>query len=321
MASRVGATLRWNGNNTYLVTYPDKYFGLWEVPSCKLLAGGGIRFEEKIDLESGLSGTGNAVGYFYSPLDAGTNTLPSTSPGGGAGTAVQQIAKITKKLTSDDPPLVYDLPFDYDSVWIQILIPDGRGTGGSNLVSINNFVTTNPQQWFEFNIAGLANEYIFQTNIGGKYIPQVKVDHRLFPENDAVNDGNFVMSIAVVRKSLNAAFEKSKEAENNRIRDLLARSQDGYRFIKTYSGTIQATFFGSIPVPGMWGKATVENVKIRVPTSATTYTEYNIGDITVEGIIESVQFSYPGLITISVAQYIRLNFYSTNRTNFNTGST
>ena len=55
LASLVGATLRWNGNNHYTICYPDYYAGLWEVPYEDLIDASGISYEYHLDLGSGVS--------------------------------------------------------------------------------------------------------------------------------------------------------------------------------------------------------------------------------------------------------------------------
>ena len=58
LASLVGATLRWNGNNHYTICYPDYYAGLWEVPYEDLIDASGISYEYHLDLGLGVSGAG-----------------------------------------------------------------------------------------------------------------------------------------------------------------------------------------------------------------------------------------------------------------------
>lgn len=304
MAQRAGGQLRWNGDNSYIVCYPDYFFGYWNPPSCTLVNSDGLSNENYLDMTTGLYGTNPGVLVSYTPkFNAGIKTLPvPTNP---SNPQVQQVAKIKTNMTTDDPPLIYDLPFDYDQVFIQILVSPTGDTGGTNSVSINNFVTTDPGQWFEYSFASLASDFVFVSNVGGAYIPQVKVDSRVFPSpNSSVENGNFVMTIACTRKNL-----PSSPASVAQQAAAAGLSQDHYRFIKTYSGTFSTVFFGSIPVPGMWASATVPNVRLSIPNNSGGYDIKTIGDVTVQGIIESVNFSFPGFITVTVAQYKRL-YYS-----------
>lgn len=125
---------------------------------------------------------------FDSPVIDPTNSEDSEK--GGVIAAVQQLTKITKRLTVDDPPLIYDLPFDYADVYIQILTTsDGNGA----------FVTTDPTVYFRFD-GGIIN-----TDIGGILIPQVRIDANTFPEdgtNTQVDSGNFVLTLSAVRRTL-----------------------------------------------------------------------------------------------------------------------
>lgn len=289
LAGRVGGRLLWNGDQSYIVAYPDFHRGYWEVPDCCLITSSGISYANLIDWSRLSSAV--AVVPSFPTFDAGKKTLPGSTANDGAGPQVKKFFETTKLLTSDDPPLVEDLPQDYDKVYIQILIPEGQGTGGANQVSLNNFVTNNPKEWFELNVGAFNSEYVFITNIGGARIPQVKVDYRLFPDNDAVDAGNFVLSLAYTTRTqeVNDAFNKQKQQAADQIRDTLAQQQESYRFVKTYEGTINCLFFGSIPLPGMWAKATV-------------------GDTIVEGIVERVGFSFPGILSVTVARYRRITF-------------
>lgn len=286
LASLVGATLRWNGNNHYTICYPDYYAGLWEVPYEDLIDASGISYEYHLDLGLGVSGAGVMDLPVNTQFDPSAKDISGQS--GISAPQVQQVGKIGKLLTSDDPPVVFDLPQNYDKVYIQILISPGQGTGGANQLGIQNFVTTDPGQWFEFSDTGFSNFYIFQSNVGGYFIPQCKIDHRLMPQNDAVQNDNFVLSVAVTTKSLDSSYDSAFKDAQLAYRDLQARIQANIRFIQVYTGTINCNFFGSIPLPGMWGKATY------------------CGE-TVEGIIESVSFSAPNRLSIRVAQYKRIN--------------
>lgn len=289
MAGRVGATLRWFGNNNYYVAYPNQTTGAFYVPNQNLIAQGGISKLPLLDLETGVGGVNQ--GFFVVPgfsttssTPQGTATVPLPSAGSNNPT-VTQVAKVTKLLTDDDPPLIFDLPFDYDQVYIQILIAPGQSTSGANGLGIQNFVTTDPQQVFLFSDVGFGNQYVFNTLVGNAYIPQTKVDAALMPENDAVQAGNFVLTIFATHKGLQGAFEQQQQDAINNAASTQARNP---QFIKTYQGKINCLFFGVMPLPGMYGSATVD-------------------DLTVAGVIESVTFTPPGLLAIDVAQYARIN--------------
>lgn len=287
LASQVGATLRWNGSGHYSICYPDYHAGLFEVPNIdNLIDASGISYEYHLDLGLGVSGAG--------VMDLPVNTLfdPSTkdisNQSGISAPQVVQVGKISKLLTSDDPPVVFDLPQDYDKVYIQILVAPGQPTGGANQLGLQNFVTADPGQWFEFSDNSFASAYVFQTNVGGYFIPQCKIDSRVMPLNDAVQNGNFTLTVAVTKKSLEESYDKAFKDAQLAYRDLQARIQANVRFIQVYTGIINCTFFGALPLPGMWGRATY------------------CGE-TVEGIIESVSFNAPDRISIRVAQYRRIN--------------
>lgn len=96
------------------------------------------------------------------------------------------------------------------------------------------------------------------------------------------------MSFGIVRRSLNGQFEDAQQDANLLLREIQARIAANVRYIKTYTGTFSCYFYGTIPLPGMWGSATY------------------CGE-TIEGIIESVSLSN-NILTVQVAQYFKINF-------------
>ena len=295
LASRVGATLRWNGGTNYTVLYPDQPSGSWSVPNCQLLTANGMNIQTLLDLQTGIVGSGSGVGQQNQSVVilpgtqmasnlalAGQYNTPNNGPQSNAASpAVTQVAKITKRLTSDDPYLVYDLPVDYDQVYIQILVPPGKDKSGQ-------FVTNSPSDWFSYNVSfGLAQSPVQMTNVGGIYIPQVVVPYQVFPTNQSVQANHFVMTIACTRKQLGNASKTA--ATISLATDNLAKYYQSIRFAQTGAGTINCLFFGSIPLPGFFVSATAEGQ-------------------TVQGICQSVSFSSPGILAIEVAQFTRVNF-------------
>jgi hypothetical protein len=281
LASRLGGVIMWDGNNTYRVSYPDVFQGTWNVPDCHVIAAGGLDYTNYEDLETGMLFS-SSLPMFFSGVSAVPTGPNASSMAGGTQPFITQIGKVSKKLTSDDPPVIFDLPQDYDKVYIQILVGTTGDTGGSIPIDIVNYVTKDPTQWFEFDVASLGSSYIFKTEIGGTLIPQVKVDQGVMPQpNSSIDNNNFTLSLACSRKNLGKA--------STAIPADLAAQQNTYRFFKKQSGRINCMFFGSIPLPGMFATAT-------------------LGNLTVRGIIQSVQFSSPGFLTVDVASFSRLIF-------------
>lgn len=286
IASEFGGVLLWNGGNDYQIAAPTLYRGLWEVPNQALITPTGIQYSRKLDINTGISGTG----YFAVPIetffDPRIYGLPSTIPTS-AFPQVQKVATTTKVYTNKDPLWNVDLPLDTEEVWIQILVPDTASFVAAQ------YVTSNPEQWFSLgspNIAGPYAKLVSKGGALGAVVPQAQVSYALFPTtNTDINNGNFVMSIGVTRNTQSQLFEAAVESRNQQIRNLLAKLLGAFKFVPIYSGSISSNFFGSIPLPGMWGKATV------------------CGN-TVEGIIESVSFTYPGILNIQVTQYAEINY-------------
>lgn len=300
LAGRVGALVRWYGNNTYIIAYPTQTIGSFTVPHPYLISAGGISGDPILDLETGIGG---AVRPVLGSANQGTYIIPTynTNPSAQGGilavappvlngrsplitgnalipgyptTSVGQVGKVTKLLTSEDPALVFDLPADYLQVYAQLLIPPGASTSSGN-----KFITNNPLDWFSYDrtLAGSVSP-VTQVFIGNAYVPQVIVDYTVFPNNASVQAGNFVFSLACTRRnSLNNLFNSNNKTPKQSVRNFP-------QFIKVFQGTINCRFFGVIPIPGMYASCTLE-------------------DKTVAGIIESVSLSNPGLLQISVAEY------------------
>jgi hypothetical protein len=180
---------------------------------------------------------------------------------------------------------------------------------------LNNYITRDPGEWFEFDAARLGVDYVAWTIIGGRSTPQVRVDYGLLPAegaNATIDDGNFILSLRCSQRSRLDAFTAAQNKAKNAFAENSGAALDPIRYMKTYTGHINCQFFGSIPIPGMWGRATIPGgaevlvldasgnvVRDRVPLS---------GDMVVEGVIESVQFSFPGILSVQVAQYAKVNF-------------
>lgn len=310
LAGMVGGTLRWNGNNHYTVSYPTQSAGTWYVPNQHLINDSGIAYGNILDLEYGVSGTGAIAMQVYDTFDETQRQLPGgTDPtqsdgitaqsGGAAVPDIVTIASTSKPFNAEDPPLIREMPLDTTDLYIQILVtPESFNAdlGGANSGSTGQtgarYVTTNEDIWYNlgnFSAIG-SNPYFIKKSIGGQTRICMRADYTLFPQLSSINNGNFVMSFGVKRQDLSADYLKAQEEAAQAQKNLLARTQDAFRFVKTYDGTINSYFFGSIPLPGMYGGSGL------------------ICSNTVEGVIESVTFSSPGIISVQVARYKKINF-------------
>ena len=297
IAGRVGANLRWNGGTSYIIAYPDTTFGLFTVPDCCLIEG--LNYQNIYDLETG-AGLGNlnagslgpgSAGVVLFPqlrnFNSGEKDLPDGLINPDNNPAVHQFDKIRIRVRDEDPFIVYDVPFNYDNVYIQILTK----TSG-----IGQYVTTDPSEWTVLNTPGVLG----YSDVGGNLIPQLFVGPNLFPAegtNTDVDNGNFVMTIAATLRTLGGAYENERNKRESDIMNLLRQTQESFRFIRTYAGTINCIFFGALPLTGLGAEASV---------TATVLGQTRTTPVT--GIIESVSFSSPGVLSISVAQYIRMDF-------------
>jgi len=314
LASIAGGVLRWDGNSKYVIAYPDQYYGVFTIPDAKLLTSAGASYSFHYDLETGLSGTGMVL----FPVLGSSNkfaALANPAKSNGSLPALQRVGKVAKVLTTDDPPEIFDLPYNYDKVYIQTLIGEGGDTSGQIPASVRNFMTKDPEEWFEFNISKLSlgnDSYVFNAYLGDQYIPQVKVDANLFTPsgtNTSIDNNNFVMNLACSTKDLAQLFDNAK----NNMNETISSAINPVKFIKTYSGSITFQFYGAIPLPGEWASVTIPGGATcisynnsGIPTIDTI--PVNGGDFVVQGIIEEVQFTFPGLVTLSLAQYLRVNY-------------
>lgn len=324
LASRVGANLRWHGNNTYYVAPPGFTIGEFRVPNQKLINGNGIEYHSHYDLETGIGGAAKVNG-FGTPIQTLTNyaamyqnqlmgqkgivAIPINANQvalvvGGPASLVQPLVGVGQMgstvITVDDPPQEFQLPANYQSVLIQCLIVDSSGNAltplGQSTSQFANPITTNKDQWYDFvppgnqtnaiqtgslgdNPDGTSKsnpEYIYTKFEGGMYKPYMKLDYRfydfLLAQNiQAITDGHFKVNIACYTTPLPSNIVNFNP---NIIQ----------QYVQTYKAIINCLFWGVMPLPGMLGIATVD-------------------DLTVEGVIESVSFSPPGFLQLQIAQY------------------
>ena len=313
LAQQAGGVLRWNGNSKFKVVFPDFFEGIWQIPSCDLIISP-VKCETFCDLARGRNKSASnraiAPGFIRSQpsnTDATKLALPS-KPGDTTPPQVQLLTKITQRLTENNPPLIFDLPYNYKDVYIQILVPSKGSTGGNNTVSLKNFITKNPKEYFELALGSLASNYIFVTNIGGVQQPQVKFDYKLLPvegTNSTIDAGEFVASLYYTTNELSVP-DSDDEIQN---RSNLS-GQLRYLFYKTNSCTFSTIFFGSLPIPGMKAVGTIPDVKLYIPDGLGGYTTQELGDVVLDGIIDSVTFNYPGTVTVTTSNYRRLLLYN-----------
>lgn len=286
LAQEVGAVLRWNGGTHYTVAYPDTSFGLWEVPDCCLITS--FSKECNADLNTGYYTPGVYMVPQLSTFNAGThvNNLNEGTVTAANGTVgAKQIEEIyrttTPKIIGSSPVETVDLPYDFEDVYIQIVTStDGQG----------RFVTFDPHRWTLLQ-TGFAGQYINNVDVAGVLKPVVLIDPSLFPQNntDLQNGPEYwYMKIGITRKQVAGGTAGDEDDAEKKL--LLGQTVMRYKFVPTCTGTISATFFGSIPLPGMTARATMNGR-------------------TIQGIIESVNFSSPGIITVNVVDWTRLVFY------------
>lgn len=299
LASESGGVLRWNGNNSYLITFPDRSTGLWEVPECCLVVD--AEQECNLDLNSGLYNPGTYLVPQLGTFDSGSlsiiniingsesnvsNSSPTTNNLLTAAlfqsqpkSPPEQIRSFTTLLTQAND-FGIDLPFDTDVIYIKnVFKTSPEGVIGA---------TIDPTQWAILQV-GITGGSVRWNDINGKLRPQLIVDPAWFPSESnadvATGEGAWYMNIGVTRKVTPVTNVDTATGQS------LARTLMKYRFIPFCTGTITCAFFGSIPTPGM---------SVSAFYNGKTFT----------GIIESVNFSSPGTITVQYVKWGRLEFYS-----------
>jgi hypothetical protein len=287
IASQFGAALLWDGGNNYEICSQQTYRGLWEVPSQYLLTPTGMQDDNMLDLSTGAFGTGfYAVGIekYFDPSIYGPPSNAAIQQA--LAPQVQKVGSTSKQLTSSDPPWIVDCPLDTQEAWVQILVAP---TTDSGTFSASQWVTNDQTQWFSLGSPSISNPNCKLNSVGGATVPQIVIQSGSFPNFSAVNNGNFIMSVGVTRNNNQALFAALVASRDQQLRNLLTKTLGSFRFVETYSGSISSYFFGSIPMPGMWAQATV------------------CGQ-TIGGIVQSVSFTYPGIINVQLANFSRVNF-------------
>lgn len=287
LAESIGAKLRWNGSNQYTIVYPNKALGLYTVPDCCLIQA--MSNTCYLDVKTGIYNPGI---YAYPSLPiggAGISTLPNQpqqadpQPNGSFNRQVQVKYSTNKLLTPQDPPVVLDLPFDYENAYIQVVtVTDGGGL----------FVTTDPTKWFLLQ-DGFSERYIGYNDIGGSLQLQLTVDWTLFPQtNTDALDGHMTFQIGISIKQI--AGEAPQSTTDQQTKQTFARTWQRFRFIPTCQYNITCIFSGAIPLPGMAIKAAIGDYIIGAN-----------GDV----IIEDVSFSNPGILNITAIQWSEISYY------------
>jgi len=328
LAEGVGAKLRWFGNNQYVIAYPNQAFGAWSVPNCKLINAGGLRYQYLLNVENDFPLVVFPSLQQYSIQQSQVLANPSNPPvsstnqlGGGGFTTIQNLGGTTKLLSkgsinSDgspdgtaDPAIPVPIPDDTQSVYVQVLIPypkplDQQYGATWNLPASDTLKTqddivnglpvnevSNRDTWFladGLNAPGISTQTVIGAD--GQVTRRVLISPNFFnTANTSVNDEHFTVNIGVVRLSLDNQFKQAQQESNDQQNYVLSQQQMRYRFIPTYQGTIDAVFWGSMPLPGQIATASV-------------------GGVTVNGIIENVSFSFPANLSVQVQQYRQLNF-------------
>lgn len=288
IAAQVGGELRWNGNNSYVIVYPNTSAGVWNVPFNRLIEA--MSYEWIADIENGVSGTGTIGLPILSNFDPGTKELASS--GVQEPEAVQVVYTRETKIGVDEiiPPI--ELPIDTQSLKMQI-IP--KKSSDLTLATGSPGVTDNESIWYDLGNPSVFNPRCKYVNDNGTVKVWAFINSQLFPTASFIASGKFTFRLGVVRYSQKDLYAQAKKERDAKAKQYQAMTVGQFQYVKTYEGTITSKLFGAIPLPGMWGSAT------------------NSCGKTVEGIIQSVSVSagrgQAPTITVQLAQFLKINFY------------
>jgi hypothetical protein len=279
-----GGVLRWLGGTKYIIKYPDEPIGgVWEVPDCCLITA----FEKECvaDINTGKYVPGIYAVPQLAQKDYGTLIKDSVAPEvssdpttGGASLIAEDLWETNVLITSESAPRFVELPFDYNTIYVHsVASTDGEGV----------YTTLDPHRLWPLP-TGSFGKYINNLDIGGVLKPVFIPHPDLFPQDntDAQEGGDkWYFKAYVTRNPVGGG----SNANNNGASDTETRTVLRNKFIPTCTFSISAVFFGSIPLPGMTARATINGE-------------------TIEGIIESVNVSNLG-ITVSGVNWSRLQYY------------
>jgi hypothetical protein len=279
-----GGVLRWLGGTKYIIKYPDEPIGgVWEVPDCCLITA----FEKECvaDINTGKYVPGIYAVPQLAQKDYGTLIKDSVAPEvssdpttGGASLIAEDLWETNVLITSESAPRFVELPFDYNTIYVHnVASTDGEGV----------YTTLDPHRLWPLP-TGSFGKYINNLDIGGVLKPVFIPHPDLFPQDntDAQEGGDkWYFKAYVTRNPVGGG----SNANNNGASDTETRTVLRNKFIPTCTFSISAVFFGSIPLPGMTARATINGE-------------------TIEGTIESVNVSNLG-ITVSGVNWSRLQYY------------
>lgn len=121
-------------------------------------------------------------------------------------------------------PLIFDLPEDYDQVFVQVLV-------GSNIKPKGKFETNDPSKWFL-----LPPEYIGTMELGGVSQTFVKLDHTLAGPEKGGYHSTYQTSIActrsdrLVKDTIREAVEEA--LSNILVKEFISKEMIQKAFIK-----------------------------------------------------------------------------------------
>lgn len=292
IASQFGGVLTWDGGVNYVVSAPNFSFGNWVLPDQGLITPSGCQDGTLSDIQTGTYGPG----FYYTPIstyfDPRLYGLPDNAQIQAEQTPkIQKINGTSVQIDEKFPEWVLDLPNDTEECYIHVLVKSASGGGGS-VSPASQYLTTDPNQWFSIGTPSVAGPVRIENTGGpnGAIVIRAHIDYTYLPlDAPDVSKGYFMLEVGVTKNNQENLFSALLESRDQQIRQLLAKTIGSFRYVKTYEGTINCYFHGSIPVPGMTATATVCGHPIT-------------------GIIENVSFTYPGILNIQVAQYSLVNF-------------
>lgn len=271
LAAVVGAVVVWDGNTTYTVIDPERGLrgnGLVLPDDCLKIS---IESRDLLDLQRE---------FTIFPVKGVINNAEIQFPDELNAKEIEALNKklplatIKTKVDTGQQYIPVKLPGNYANLWAQILVPADSSATGS-------FVTNDPNVWFS-----ISNLPVFLMEDKTR---EIHLTEDLF--DTSLSSGDFTMSVAYseqITERVNA-FNKAV-IENQKIQSSVTNFIiEPIRISKIGTGTISTIFYGAIPMPGL-------------------LTDLSYDGVNLSGIIESVSFSSPGILNITISKFLKVSF-------------
>ena len=273
LVSMVQGILCWDGNINYVVIKPTQGYGSWaDFLSCQLLGPAGVYTKSILD-------TTNSVLLFPVNSVNSISVDPINLFGYTPPVVVYNLQSFRSAINLGDAQSTLDVPGDFQQAYVRNVVTTTEGVTGPFL--------TVPSPAFPAGVWQEATMSIIVDPSSGKR--QFVVTPDMFP----VGATSFQLDIGYTRNvaALNTAYTQQQQEAAARQQLLTQAQLESIVYFRTNESSINSVFFGSVPLPGQ-------------------LYSYSLSNIHFQGIIENVNISYPGYLTMTIGTYQKLNFLS-----------